>query len=293
MNGRIYDPVLRRFLSPDNYVQDPFNTQNYNRYGYVWNNPLLFVDPSGEFGFVAAILIGAAVGILVNGINNISHGIPFWYGAGKSGTMGAVSGAISFGIGSIATEAFQASMTFGKALFEAGLHGITGGMMSEIQGGNFDSGFAAGAVSSLVSSAIQGLGETGEIGTNAKGDSYAVKNAFGKSPEYKAVMIAAGGLSGGLSSAIAGGKFWDGVKQGLITSGLNHLAHEVVSGIEAEKKDSEVIVLEDSKGAQGGGHMGMLAGNDKKGWTYVTKKAESMLMENKMVLPQQVVQPML
>ena len=38
-------------------------------------------------------------------------------------------------------------------------------------------------------------------------------------------MIAAGGLSGGLSSSIAGGNFWDGVRQGLITSGLNHAMH--------------------------------------------------------------------
>ncbi|THD29700.1 MAG: hypothetical protein DI588_18450 [Flavobacterium johnsoniae] len=38
-------------------------------------------------------------------------------------------------------------------------------------------------------------------------------------------MIAAGGLSGGLSSTIAGGKFIDGFRQGVITSGLNHVAH--------------------------------------------------------------------
>lgn len=48
MNGRLYDPVLHRFLSPDNFVQDPFNTQNYNRYAYVLNNPLMYTDPSGE-----------------------------------------------------------------------------------------------------------------------------------------------------------------------------------------------------------------------------------------------------
>ena len=48
MNGRLYDPVLHRFLQPDNYVQDPFNTQNFNRYGYVLNNPLKYTDPSGE-----------------------------------------------------------------------------------------------------------------------------------------------------------------------------------------------------------------------------------------------------
>ncbi len=48
MNGRLYDPKLHRFLQPDNYVQDPSNTQNYNRYSYVLNNPLKYTDYSGE-----------------------------------------------------------------------------------------------------------------------------------------------------------------------------------------------------------------------------------------------------
>ena len=28
-------------------MQDPGNTQNYNSYGYVLNNPLKYTDPSG------------------------------------------------------------------------------------------------------------------------------------------------------------------------------------------------------------------------------------------------------
>jgi RHS repeat-associated protein len=47
MNGRVYDPYLQRFLSPDPFVQEPGNAQNYNRYSYVLNNPLMYVDPSG------------------------------------------------------------------------------------------------------------------------------------------------------------------------------------------------------------------------------------------------------
>ncbi len=46
-NGRIYDPVLGRFLSADPFVPNPSNLQDYNRYSYVRNNPLRFVDPSG------------------------------------------------------------------------------------------------------------------------------------------------------------------------------------------------------------------------------------------------------
>ena len=44
MNGRIYDPVLGCFLSPDNYVQMPDNSQNFNRYSYCLNNPLKYTD---------------------------------------------------------------------------------------------------------------------------------------------------------------------------------------------------------------------------------------------------------
>jgi RHS repeat-associated protein len=47
MNGRVYDPVLGRFLSPDPIVQAPHDTQGFNRYAYVRNNPLRYTDPSG------------------------------------------------------------------------------------------------------------------------------------------------------------------------------------------------------------------------------------------------------
>src|SRR6056297_3758358 len=47
MNGRVYDPVLARFLSPDPFVQFPGIADGWNRYGYVMNNPLKFTDPSG------------------------------------------------------------------------------------------------------------------------------------------------------------------------------------------------------------------------------------------------------
>jgi RHS repeat-associated protein len=68
MNARIYDPTLRRFLSPDNYVQDPTNSQNFNRYAYCWNNPLKYTDPSGNFTWsdliaIVSIVAGTALTI--------------------------------------------------------------------------------------------------------------------------------------------------------------------------------------------------------------------------------------
>ena len=47
MGGRVYDPSLGRFLSADLFIQSPYDTQNYNRYSYVGNNPLSFIDPTG------------------------------------------------------------------------------------------------------------------------------------------------------------------------------------------------------------------------------------------------------
>ena len=48
MNARMYDPVIARFLSPDPYIQEKMNMQNYNRYSYCLNNPLKYTDKSGE-----------------------------------------------------------------------------------------------------------------------------------------------------------------------------------------------------------------------------------------------------
>jgi RHS repeat-associated protein len=47
MNGRVQDAITGRFLSADPYIPDPSNTQDYNRYSYVDNNPLSFTDPTG------------------------------------------------------------------------------------------------------------------------------------------------------------------------------------------------------------------------------------------------------
>jgi len=34
------DPTIGRFLSADTIIQAPYDTQSYNRYSYVRNNPL-------------------------------------------------------------------------------------------------------------------------------------------------------------------------------------------------------------------------------------------------------------
>jgi RHS repeat-associated protein len=47
MKGRIYDPNMSHFLTPDPQIQDFSRSESLNRYSYAWNNPLKWVDPSG------------------------------------------------------------------------------------------------------------------------------------------------------------------------------------------------------------------------------------------------------
>jgi len=65
MNGRMYDPLIGQFLSPDPFVSDATNSQDFNRYTYARNNPLLYTDPEGEW-IITAILIGVAVAAIID-----------------------------------------------------------------------------------------------------------------------------------------------------------------------------------------------------------------------------------
>ncbi len=73
MNGRLYDPLVGRFLSPDNYVQMPNYTQGLNRYSYALNNPLVYTDPEGEFFYIDDYVIGFFKG-LISGRNPFKEG---------------------------------------------------------------------------------------------------------------------------------------------------------------------------------------------------------------------------
>lgn len=92
-NGRIYDPILGRMLSPDKYIQDPLSSQSYNRYSYVWNNPLRYTDPSGDI--ILTLGLTYLGGLITNNFDfnplNWDYSSPSTY-AGMA--AGAVSGAL-------------------------------------------------------------------------------------------------------------------------------------------------------------------------------------------------------
>ncbi|STF08906.1 RHS repeat domain-containing protein [Elizabethkingia anophelis] len=158
MNGRLYDPLLRRFLNADENIQDPNNTQNYNKYGYVLNNPLMYNDPSGEFfflpfligiglgqffaGVLSAIIVGAAIGAAMYSIQAAISGNWSWGAFGMSILVGAVTTVATAGLGNVfSTSGFWAAVGNGAI---AG--GISGGISSIINGTNFLQGLITGAV---------------------------------------------------------------------------------------------------------------------------------------------------
>lgn len=47
-NARYYNPAIGRFISADTIVPDPADPQAFNRYSYVLNNPLKYIDPTGH-----------------------------------------------------------------------------------------------------------------------------------------------------------------------------------------------------------------------------------------------------
>ena len=148
MNGRLYDPTLHRFLMPDNYIQDPFNTQSFNRYGYCLNNPLVYVDQDGEWVFLVAALIGAYIGgVQANGTYN-----PFKWNYSNADTWmgitgGAIIGVASAGVGIAVGEAVAAELAavgISGGIMGGAIAGVSGGIASGFISGGFMSGLPGG-----------------------------------------------------------------------------------------------------------------------------------------------------
>lgn len=175
MNGRLYDPVIHRFLQPDNNIQDPFYTQNYNRYGYGWNNPLTYSDPSGEWIWVA---VAAVVGGVVNWA---THGAQFNMNGLKAFGIGAAAGAIG-------------AVTGGYAFAAAG--GAAGGA------GGFLAGAFGGAVGSLSGQTFLSVGNHVAFGDPLMSGKEMFIGA--------SIGAVTGGSFQGLSALRNGRNFWTG-----------------------------------------------------------------------------------
>jgi RHS repeat-associated protein len=181
MNGRVYDPDLGRFLSPDPNIQFVADLQSYNRYTYAANNPLKYTDPTGYFIapefdiFVGVVLTVASVVVCVAG--TYGTGCPLAFAV--VGAIYATSSAINSGAG------FEQSMEVGFTGFYLGQ---LGGAATGAVGGSLGAQIVGGAISGAASSAImtETFGGGRGLGTNIlKGAlSGAAGAAFGYAPNH-------------------------------------------------------------------------------------------------------------
>lgn len=200
MNGRVYDPEIGRFLQADPHVQTPNNSQNYNRYAYVLNNPMSYTDPSGYFfkklfgGVAKGILRAIAKVPLLN--TAISIGLYFVPGC-QSGICTAIYNAAStYAVtGSLKAAAIGfavSQISPGGYGIEAILaRGVIGGLAARAQGANFGRGFSSSGISG-------GAGGIGNV--------------------YARIFVSA--AIGGTASKITGGKFINGASTAAFAAAL-------------------------------------------------------------------------
>jgi hypothetical protein len=224
MNGRVYDPLIGRFMSADPYIQAPDDLQSHNRYAYVMNNPLNLDDPSGYWSISKAwkkiwkspifkAIVGIAVAVYAPAL--LKAWMPSLFGTSALATSvatGALSGFASTGtLKGALTGAFTAGIMFGVGeigqhfKFASGgiekiaLHAGAGCLSSVAGGGSCKSGAISGAL--------------GEFGHNIPTNGMALGTV-------KAAML------GGIGAKISGGKFADGATTGAFGYLFNYCMHE-------------------------------------------------------------------
>ena len=143
MNGRMYDPQLGRFLSPDPFIQSPTNPQNFNRYSYCLNNPLKYTDPDGEFWesfFFDPVTYGLGnllTHSLRGDVNSLQDGFKYFGQGALTGAALTTTWCLAPCI-PIVGDVFQAYMS-GNALISTGMMalGVTSGWKRGFYTGNW------------------------------------------------------------------------------------------------------------------------------------------------------------
>ena len=224
MKGRIYDASLGRFISADPMIQAPNNSQSYNRYTYVFNNPLSLVDPTG-FNAIGDFFnkIFSKVPVLRTAITIVAS----YFGVPPYVTELILSGGDLKGL---AINYISAKLTLGlsKGLQKLGLnettaqmvaHGVSNGASNVVNGGKFGDGFVTGALNALSNEFTKEGGDT--------------ESKF----DFADTIIAAS--IGGTASAFTGNKF----SNGALSAAMSEIAEDSDVGASKEDEESKAIKL--------------------------------------------------
>jgi RHS repeat-associated protein len=260
MNGRIYDPVLGRFLSADIVVQFPDAITSYNRYAYVLNNPLAYTDPSGyfiEFIIAAYASIASTYGVLAMiGAIAFDAGLVALATGHKTAARRFFSAWLMIATGGMGGE-YAALWKIGGAFAAGGLQSgsIEGAIMSAFTAGMFSmaGGIADAQIANIVGAATEeyastaaasafGVGGLGRAGMHfAAGAMSAmikgqdplrggfsagfaeIAGPWASGTDVGVKQFAAHVVAGGIGEVIGGGKFANGAMTGAFAWLYNHL----------------------------------------------------------------------
>jgi RHS repeat-associated protein len=208
MNGRLYDPVIARFFSPDKYVANSSFTQDFNRYSYARNNPLMYTDPDGEFiQYIFGAIMGGFSGWQIGKAAGAKGWAMFGYIIGGAGIGAATAGIGTAITSSISAAGFAGSAIVGSAVGGAVSGAVSGAAFTGLAGGNPLDGMWKGALSGLAGGLTSSV-----IGGGA--------GAF------------AGGFTSSATGAILNGaKGGDILKSALIGGALSWGSYEIQMGL--------------------------------------------------------------
>jgi RHS repeat-associated protein len=199
MNGRVYDPLLARFGTPDPMTESPFSTQGWNRYSYVGNSPLNFADPSGY------CFMGCFWQKPFKALGKLFRKIPIL------GNLLTIAAAIACGpAGPICA-------------------GIASAVVTGLASGDLGLALRAGLITTVTAYAMQGVGDiTGHNPAFGTGEHLA--NIAGHAGVGCLSAVASGGKCGPGAASGAAGSFASPLANGLnFEEGL--IAHSAIGGL--------------------------------------------------------------
>ncbi|MEK7207661.1 MAG: FG-GAP-like repeat-containing protein [Pseudomonadota bacterium] len=228
MNAREYDYVIGRFITPDTIIPGGTNSQAFNRYSYVNNNPLSFTDPTGHSRLSRAVrrVVNAHKRVIdwheraVEKAKNSEAVRMVVAAAAAYYTAGAAS---SWFLSSASGSAFATSAFASESLAYA-----YGAQTAIYVGGGIVGGAAAGAVSGgtmcgsdCARSGAKGGAIAGGIfaGANLMSEDW---NAYGR--------VGTKGVAGGLSNDLQGRSFSAGFRYNSLYYGAQEYTDSLASG---------------------------------------------------------------
>jgi RHS repeat-associated protein len=258
MNGRIFDPITARFAQADPFIPEVTKLQAFNRYSYVYNNPLRYTDPTGYRPFweqtankqaIRAVgSISAATVIAIYAPQLLAELAPEYFAISSGGGItsahlvaGGTANAVATGVIAGSVAGYISSGGDGATALK---QGIVGGLFGFVGGTGASNGWSAagaeGQIKYISSHALVGC-VSGAMDGSGCGRG-AASAAFGKLVTLNTqgnlgVQVAGTVLAGGVAAKIGGGKF----ATGAALAGFGYLFNQVVSDLGDARRSSGPI----------------------------------------------------